>query len=185
MGLRLITAPTDFPVTVDEAKDQCRVDGTDNDTYLGGLIATATDHVESYTGRAIMEQTWELVLDDFCDPIQFPKGPVSAITSVKYLDTDGVEQTISDTNYTLDDVNDPQLLVKASDYSWPTVDDGVNNVAIRFVCGYTIVPPAVKHAILLLISHWFDNRGVAAEKAMTDIPHAVDALLCNHRSYSF
>lgn len=185
MSLRLVTAPTDHPVTLVEAKDHCRVDGSDSDTYLNGLIAAATSYVESYLGKALMEQTWELVLDDFSDAIQFPKGPVTAVTSVKYIDGDSVEQTISSTNYTLDAVSDPQWLVKASDYSWPAVASGVNNVTIRFVCGYETLPEAIKHAVLLLISQWFDNRSAAAEKSLSEMPHAVAALLCNHRAYSF
>jgi hypothetical protein len=61
MSLRLITAPTDKPVTLDEAKAQCRQDtasmGTDEDAILNAYIAAATAYVERYTGRALMTQT--------------------------------------------------------------------------------------------------------------------------------
>jgi uncharacterized phiE125 gp8 family phage protein len=184
MSLRLITAPASYPVTLEEAKLQCRVDSSDEDTLLNGLIAAATDYVELYTGRAIVSQTWELVLDDFSDAMLIPKGPVSSITSVKYIDVDDVEQTISSSNYTLDGVSDPQWLVKASDYTWPEVADGVNNVIIRFVAGYATVPPSIKHAVLLLIGQWFDSRAAATDKAIIAMPHAVEALLTNYRSFA-
>lgn len=185
MSLRLITAPASYPVTLEEAKLQCRVDSSDEDTLLNGLIAAATDYVELYTGRAIVSQTWELVLDDFTDSILLPKGPVSAITSVKYIDTSEVEQTVSSNNYTLDGVSDPQWLVKASDYTWPEVADGVNNVIIRFVAGYATVPPSIKHAILLLIGQWFDNRSaINVGNITSDLSHTVEALLTNYRSFA-
>jgi len=193
MSLRLITAPTDYPVTLDEAKAQTRVDGTADDAALNLYIAAATDYVEQYTGRAIMPQTWELVLDTFSDAIQLSKGPVTVISSVSYYDTDGVIQTVSSSNYAADLASDPQWLVRASDYTWPTVAYGINNVIIRFVAGYATVPPSIKHAILLLISQWFDERSslsamarpAAAGGDIPELPHAVSALLTNYRSFAF
>jgi uncharacterized phiE125 gp8 family phage protein len=98
MSLRLITAPTTYPVTLAQAQAQTRVNLARDDDYLNLLIAAATDYAEQYTGKAIMEQTWELVLDGFSDAIQIPKGPISSVTSVKYFDAANVEQTISNTN---------------------------------------------------------------------------------------
>jgi uncharacterized phiE125 gp8 family phage protein len=185
MSLRLVTAPASYPVTLAEAKAQCRIDSDDEDAMINGLIAAATDYVELYTGRAIVSQTWELLQDDFSDTIMITRGPVTAITFVKYFDVDDVEQTVTSTNYALDAASDPQWLVKASDFTWPAVASGVNNVTIRFVCGYTSLPPSIKHAILLLIGQWFDNRADVSDKAMIAMPNAVEALLTNYRSFSF
>lgn len=177
MGLRLITPPAEYPVTLAETKKHCRVDGSDEDTLLNSYIAAATAHVESYTGRAIMDQTWELVLDDFTGCILFPKGPVQSITSITYYDTDEVLQTLATDQYVLDNVNDPAWVVRPSDVSWPSVAQGVNNVIIRFIAGYSDVPPEIKAAILILVAHLYDNREAGAS------PDAVNALLVNHRSY--
>tara|TARA_R110000782_G_scaffold167129_10_gene259363 strand:+ start:3535 stop:4098 length:564 start_codon:yes stop_codon:yes gene_type:complete len=185
MSLRLITAPATMPVSLAEVKANSRidVDNSDEDTFLSGLIAAATDHVENYTGRALVSQTWELVLDAFSPSILLPKGPVTSIVSVKYFDPDEAEQTVSPANYALDDVADPQWLVRASNYSWPAVADGINNVTIRFICGYATVPPAIKHAILLLVDHWDQNRSATSDKPVSTVPHAVDDLLVNYRSF--
>jgi uncharacterized phiE125 gp8 family phage protein len=177
MSLRLITAPTDFPVSLTEAKKQCRVDGTDEDGALNIYIAAATAHVESITGRAIMAQTWELLLDDFADAILIPKGPVQSVTSVTYYDTDDVLQTLATDQYTLDNVSDPAWVVRPQSVTYPDVADGVNNVIVRFVAGYSTVPAELKAAILVLIASWFDNRSTA------EIPLAVHSLLTNHRSF--
>lgn len=184
MGLRLITAATVYPVTLDQAKARCRVDGNDDDADINSLIAAATDYVEQYTGRALMVQTWELVLDEFADSILIPKGPTTSITSVKYYDENGNLQTISSANYALDAVSNPQWLVRATDYTWPTVAEGVNNVVIRFQCGSAEAPASINHAILLLIGQWFDNRAaVNVGNIATAMPHAVESLLSNYRSF--
>lgn len=183
MSIRLITPPSSYPVTTDEANAQCRIDGSDEDTLITSLIAAATDYVEQYTGRAIMPQTWELVLDDFSDSMMIPKGPATSITSVKYYDTFSELQTVSSTHYTLDAASNPQWLVRASDYAWPDVAEGVNNVIVRFECGSAQPPASIKHAILLLVGQWFDNRAAVSDKAMIAVPHAVEALLTNYRNW--
>lgn len=185
MSIRLITAASSYPVTLDEAKAQCRIDSSDEDALINGLIAAATDYVELYTGRAIATQTWEYVADGFCDVMALTKGPVTSVTSVKYFDIDAVEQTLSATFYTVDFASDPQRVVLNDGFQWPAVDAGVNKVTIRFVAGYTTVPPSIKHAILLLIGQWFDNRADVADKAMFATPNAVTSLLTNYRSFSF
>ncbi|WP_439569057.1 head-tail connector protein [Sphingopyxis sp.] len=188
MSLRLVTPPEDLPVTIEEARTVCRVIGADEDAMLTMLIAAATAHVEQYIGRSIQPQTWELVLDDFDDSILIPRGPVTAIESVKYYDADEQLQTVPDSSYALDAVSDPQWLVRATSASWPTVASGVNNVIIRFAAGYAETAPqraAIRQAILLLIVQWFDNpSAVVVGTIVTSMPNAVDALLCNIRSFS-
>jgi uncharacterized phiE125 gp8 family phage protein len=191
MSLRLITAPTDTPVTLDEAKAQCRVDDTASDALIGTYISAATGYVEQYLGRAIMEQTWELVLDSFADAILIPKGPVQSVTSITYYDTDSVLQTLATDQYVLDNVSDPSWIVRPTDVTYPTVALGVNNVIIRFVAGYTDTPEAIRAAILMLIAQWFDERtsissvrqSVTSTGGIPTLPNTVEALLCNYRSF--
>ena len=58
----LIAGPGEEPVSLAEAKAFARIDGTDEDALVGALIAAARLHVESLTGRALVSQTWRLVL---------------------------------------------------------------------------------------------------------------------------
>ena len=185
MGYRLVTAPGSYPVSTASAKAQCRVDHDDENTLIEGLIAAATDYVELYLGRALVSQTWELVLDDFSDEILIGKGPVSSITSVKYYDPDGVEQTLSSSTYSFDATADPQRITLNPGYSWPSIDEGVAKITIRFVCGYSTVPAPIKQAMLLLIAQWYDNRADATDRPMIAMPNAVAALLTNYRNFSF
>ena len=185
MSLSVITAATAYPVTLAEAKLHCRVDVTVDDSLIDGLIAAATSYVEDYTGRALMAQTLRLSIDGLSDSIKLPRGPVQSITSVKYDDATGTEITLAATYYTADLVNDPQWLVRNTGYVWPTVLDAVNAVRITYVAGYASLPAAIKQAVLLLISAWYDTRSHSSDKPVAEVPHAVTALLANHRAYGF
>ncbi len=185
MPVSVITPPTAFPVTAAEVKTWCRIDGTAQDAEVDGLIAAATSYVEDYTGRALMTQTLKLSLDAFTDSIELSRGPVQSVTSVVYDDPDGVQQTLSADDYTVDLTSDPQWLVRNSDSSWPTIIDAVNAVRITYVAGYSTLPPAIKQAIMFLISQWNDNRTPFSERVPTELPNTVAALLVNHRSFGF
>jgi uncharacterized phiE125 gp8 family phage protein len=181
MSFRLVTPPTDYPVTVAQVMAQTRIDSTAEATLLQDYIADATAAVESHTGRAIMPQTWELLLDDFSDAIMLSKGPVTSVVSVKYYDEDDVLQTVADTDYATDLASDPQWLVRSSEFTWPPVADGVNNVIIRFVAGCEPTLPifrAHRRAILLTVNSWFDDRSAGG------LPQGAMDLLIDHRSHA-
>jgi len=183
MGYRLITAPATNPVSLAEACVFLRREVGEDDDRINALIAAATsflDGANGMLGRCLVSQTWELVLDEFSDAIKLGLGPVTSITSVKYYDTAGDEQTLSADYYTADLTSDPQWIVLNSDYSWPDLMDGVNAVTIRFVAGYAAVPETVKQAILFLTSAMYSNGGAIPD----DTWKTVHALLANTRAFS-
>ena len=186
MPFAIVTPATTYPVTLTEAKAQCRVDGTDEDTFINGLISTAADYVGQYLGRSIMAQTLRLDLDDFGDEMLLPFGPVSLVTSITYYDTAGAVQTLSTTVYQADIVSDPPRILRADGQTWPDVYARANAVSITYVTGYSAVPAAVKHACLLLIGDWYrgrENTSLGTSQP-AEMPHAVTALLCNYRAYA-
>jgi uncharacterized phiE125 gp8 family phage protein len=85
-SLALKTAPAIDPITLTEIKAHCRIDISDDDTYLGTLIKAGTSYIEKLTGIRFVTQTWYYYLDSFpgCDCIELPIGPVSGV-AVKYL----------------------------------------------------------------------------------------------------
>lgn len=181
MGLRLVTAPTTFPVTTAEAKAHCRVEDSSEDGLIEALIAAATDYVEQWTGKALVTQTWRLTLDAFSESIMLPKNPVLSVASITYFDVDGDIQTVSPSDYTVDNASNPAWLVINSDASWPATASGVNMVRVEFIAGYTTIPASIKHAILLLVGQWFDYRASVSEKSMAEMPFAVESLLRPYR----
>lgn len=162
MSVKLITAPTSEPITLVEAKAQARFTSSAEDTLFTDLISQAREFCESNTGLSLMPQTWELSLDGFKDEMRLQHPPVTSITSIKYTDTDGVEQTLASTEYVLDAASDMKArVVLAVDKTWPDVYTGVNNVRIRYVAGYAnaaAVPKQLKRWMLIHINDWFKTR---------------------------
>jgi hypothetical protein len=64
--LERIADPDDEPVVLSELKQQLRTysSNTDEDGYITNLGIAAREWAESYTGRALMTQTWRLTIDN-------------------------------------------------------------------------------------------------------------------------
>lgn len=110
-----------------------------------------------------MPQTWELALDAFPSAFEITRTPASSITSLKYFDTDGVQQTLNSSLYVLDNANDfgNAYVVPAYGTDWPTARDQINAVALRYVAGYAnaaAVPESIKAWIKLQVGAMYENR---------------------------
>lgn len=189
MSLKLITGPAVLAVALADAKLQLRETGTDQDTLITRLIKGATARAEHETGRALLEQTWELVLDAFpLAEIELARPPVMGITSVTYLDAAGALQTLLSTAYTLDADLLPGWLFPAVGTSWPATQDVANAVRVRFKCGYgtadTAVPDGFKDWIMVQLTTLFDNRDLLALAKADADPGCYGArLLDPYRTY--
>ena len=99
----VITAPTTEPITLAEAKLHLRVNNTLEDSLITALITAARQWVENYSMRPLMTQTLQANYDTIIDKeIRLNKFPIQSITSVKYIDLNGTEQTIDSSTYTTD-----------------------------------------------------------------------------------
>ncbi len=182
-GLTLVTAPSGEPVEVAEVKAHARVEITDDDTYLGGLITAARQWVERATGRALVTQTWRLSLCEFPRwEIRLPKSPLASVSSITYVDAAGTTQTLSSAAYEVDTGVEPGLVQPVFDEVWPYSREQANSVRITFVAGYgspVAVPEPIKLAIRYLVSHWYENREpvLGSGAVPKEIPFTVEALL--------
>lgn len=157
MKFKVITPVTVEPVSLEEARLQCKVDSDDtsHDATLTSLITAARGFAEHYTGRALAAVTLEAALDEFpCDDwIDLPMPPVSSVDSIKYTDTAGAEQTMTAGDYALSAYGTSRRVNLAYGATWPSTRDEANAVRIQFVTGYASadLPKAVKAAMLLHI----------------------------------
>jgi uncharacterized phiE125 gp8 family phage protein len=102
------------------------------------------------------------------------------VTSITYTDENGVSQTWAASLYLVDPAGG--RIQPAYGQVYPSTRAGIlNAVAVRFVAGYgaaaTAVPENLRHAMKLLIGHWFLHRESVTPETMTELPHAVEALL--------
>ena len=180
MTLRQATAPATEPVSSSEAKAHLRVTGSGDDTYIGALIVAARQLAEQKLGRALITQTWDLVLDEWpCDgAVQIPMGGVTAVSSVKVHDGTSL-QTVSSSLYQVALTGVLARVVPVWGTRWPTPAVRLEAIEVRFVAGYadaTAVPAAIKQWMLLQIGHLYEHREAAGDFQVYATPF-VDGLL--------
>lgn len=184
MGLSLLVPPTEYPVTLAEAKTQCRVLHDAEDGLIQTYIVAATSYVERQLSMSLMSRTYALTLDAFTDTIELPRGPVTSVTSVGYVDQDGLPTTVDSDLYTVDLSSSPQWVVLNSGSPWPTPMSGINMVTVTYVAGADEMPQSmsdIKAAILMMVAHFYANREAASVNEVKEVPLAVDALLMGWR----
>ena len=192
MHITLVTPPATEPITLDEAKEHLRVDVTDEDDYIEGLIRAARQYAETtFTHRAFIEQELRLTLNRW--PVdrylELPRPPLISVTSITYTDEDGTADTLTaGTDYLVDTA--ANRLVLRNGVYWPTVtlqESGA--ISIVYLAGYgdraSDVPEEIRHALKILVGHWYENREpVVIGSIVGNIPMSAEALLWPHRAFN-
>ncbi len=202
MRLTLVTAPTDDPLTLEEVKVHLRVTHGDEDVLIATLSQAAAHTVEQRIERQLLTATWKLELDCFpaWEPywdarwggwgrpgiIEVPRPPLQSVTSIKYLDTAGVEQTWPGTDYVVQQPSGPYAsagrIMPAVGKAYPDTAPLPGAVRIEFVAGYgateVAVPVGLKQAMLMYVGNWYEHReaSVVGQTSNT-IESGVEALL--------
>ncbi|RZJ01819.1 MAG: phage gp6-like head-tail connector protein [Brevundimonas sp.] len=159
----VVVTPPEPDIDLDLVKAHLRVDHADDDVLIQAFIDAACGHIDGpagWLGRSIWAQTLELRQDGLCGRVRLPYGPVTAITTVKTVDTNGVEQTMSSSDYLLTNGGD---LVLAHGASWPSVRGDTEGVRIRYAAGFAALPGAILSAVLLMVGDLYSNRETVGE----------------------
>jgi uncharacterized phiE125 gp8 family phage protein len=160
----LTTAPVLEPLTVEEAKAQIRSVQDQEDGVIDGYITAARQAAEDHLGRGLLTQSWTLALSEFVDSIPLPMAaPLASITSVKYYDTNGTQQTLSSTVYAADTRSRPGRVVLAAGQSWPAVQSlrKANRIEIEYIVGYAsadLIPGSIRQGIRMYVGLMDVNR---------------------------
>jgi hypothetical protein len=151
----LIAGPGEEPVSLAEAKLFARVDGNDEDSLVGALVAAARLHVESLTGRALVTQTWRLVLACVTGLV-VPLPVVPALALVEAPDGAVLQ-------------GDSVLLAEPVS----------GELTLDYTAGYggaADVPADLKQAVLTLVAYWYEHRD-----SVTTAPVGFERLVASYR----
>lgn len=165
---KLKTAPITEPVSLAEMRAHLgitQVSDTSRDSIISGRIVSARQWAENFTRTAFITQTWIGYASDFPSNPLFNhrialKSPLLSVTSVKYLDTNGVQQTLNASLYLVDLVS--SCIMPGYGLTWPSVQVQNNSVEIEYICGYG---PAVAVPTVTVASGAFTT---AASTTATD-----------------
>ena len=190
MSLRLITPSTALPVSLATAKQQMNLEHSEHDELITLMIRAAAANAEQQLNRALMSQTWQLLIDAFpAAEIRLARPRVQAITSIVYVNTAGADVTLNPSLYTLDADLLPGWVLPALGTTWPATREQANAVRVTFVSGYgndaASVPPEVTQWLLQQVAAMYRNREAFAQGlTVAELPgRFVDGLLDAQRLY--
>lgn len=198
-ALKVKTDPTEEPVTLEEAKLFLRVDHTDEDDLISSIITAARVWAEEYTQRAFVTQTLTLLLDKFpgghmflpelavfnvnSSVIYLPRSPVASVDEIRYIDTEGTQQTVS--NFRADTDSEPGRIIAEFGDVWPPTRPVTNAVEVDFTAGYgaaSAVPDGIKAAIKIMVENWYSIRQpVVIGTTAQSIPYSAESLLGSYK----
>jgi uncharacterized phiE125 gp8 family phage protein len=193
----VVTAATEEPLSLDEAKAQLRRDDdfVADDVLIASLVQAAREQVERDTGRALITQTLDLYFDEppYGCELRVPRPKLQSVTSVKTYDVDHTETTLSTAAYYVDIASEPGRILLNNGYQWHSAPSrDANALIVRAVCGYgsrSAVPEQLKRAMALLISTLYEHREkvVISQFAgqFIDLPYGYEELIANYQIAAF
>lgn len=150
-----VSAQTVMPFELQELKDYLKISNNEYDLQLQRSLRSALRSVQKETGRAITTWSLRLHLDGFPSVISLPyphlQGKTSAgISSITYVDTNGVTQTLSSSIYEVWATEQLTRVSVAYGESWPSTRTKFGAVRVNYTAGYADaddVPEDFKTAI--------------------------------------
>lgn len=193
------TPPAVEPVTVAEAKAHCRVDASDDDAYIGSLITAAREWVEAYLDRTLVHTQWVMRFDKFppsgIEPVELPRPPMvvsgtATAVSITFTTEPGTTSTYSAAEYRVDRHATPGTVLPIYGTTWTPHRQDDNAISVTWWAGYgpsgSSVPAAIRHAILMLVGHWYESRSsVLTGSISKEIEFGLKSLLDSQRWGSY
>lgn len=202
MNPTLITPPAIEPLTLAEAKEHLKIDHGDEDTYISGLIAASRTYAERYTKLALIEQTWQWMLDrwpggsvsdleTYLVPgttrarkfVEVPFGRIISVTSITTFDEDDTPTIWDAANYYV--ATSQNRIYRRIGQTWPVVARSAEGIEIIYKAGYGVaasdVPDPIKQGLKQLIAHLYANREGVSETPKTPIPLTITQQFDSYR----
>ena len=184
MTAYLLAGPAAEPLTLAEAKAFLRLDDEAAAALVETLITTARLHVEGTSGRALLAQSWRLVLDGWPagGSITLPVSPLITLTGVTAYDAEEAPHELALAQFG----SEPSRLLLPDHIAGTPVLRPRQGIEIDYVAGYGVdaagVPADLRQALLTLIAYWFEHRdSVSAAGVGAAVPAAFDRLLAPYR----
>lgn len=158
-------------LTLTQVKANLRVRHSEHDTLLTDHMARAKATIERYSRTKVPVDEVVETFTEFGDYIQLGWGPVTALTSLAYVDTEGDDQTVTDPY-----LRDGRIYAPAD--GWPSIGD-YSVITATYEAGHadgTEEQYQIEAAQLLLIEYWYNPPEKVDLDPVTKLPLAVVAL---------
>jgi uncharacterized phiE125 gp8 family phage protein len=186
MTAYLLAGPAQEPVSLADAKAFLRLDDSAEDALVTTLITAARLHVEGTTARAMIAQSWRLVRDAWPldREVRLPVGPLLTLSAMTAFDEEGEPTELELAQFEIEAAT-PRLLLPPEIEGMPQLRER-QGIEIDYVAGYGAdagdVPADLKHALLVLVAYWFENRdAVIVAGSGGVLPQGFDRLVAPYR----
>jgi uncharacterized phiE125 gp8 family phage protein len=181
----LLIPPAIEPLTLAEAKAHLRVEHSDEDGLISALIKAARSHVEAATRRALITQRWRLVRDcwPFDGQLTLAPAPLKQLVAARIYNSDGTTQALDLAAFIVDKVGAVLTLTPGAVVAPGRIAAGIEiDVDAGYGDAAADVPEPLRQAMRLLLTHWYENRGIVAASGETAARSAgVSALIAPYR----
>ena len=156
------------------------------DSILEAYLRAAISAIEARTGKAIFLRgfAWTLYGWHRSDSQGLPLAPVQSVDSIRIQNAQGLDQLIDHAVYGLEkDLHFPKIVTRSG--SLPYIGSGSAEVTIQagFAPDWSGLPTDLQQAVLILASHYYENR--QASGSLGDpIPAHVLGLLAPYQKVS-
>jgi uncharacterized phiE125 gp8 family phage protein len=196
MKIERTTTPS-LPITKSDLRTFAALHTPDFDGELESLQYSAVQDIQGLSHCKIGSAEYTVYAENFSD-LELPLSlfPITRIASVTYLDVDGVEQTLTASEYVYDVTDYPQRLLFTGD-SLPSLADSttapINRVRINLVAGYgdtgsgvplefMALPTNLAHAVKQLTLHRFLSKEPTGAASMaSEIPYGIKSIVNRQR----
>jgi len=141
-------------ISLSDAKEWLRVDYDTDDSLITRLIDRVVRHTEATYNFHLIEKTVVAEWEYFARTVNLPETPATSITSIKTVDNNGTETTLTNNqDYYL--TGDTLVFDKIYDYESP-----YTRVRLKatYTAGYTTIPSDIKLGLENAIASKYEDR---------------------------
>ena len=155
----LVTAPAELPVTLAEAKAECRVWHGDEDAMIERYVRAATAHLDGWSGilgRCLMTQRWRATFDAWAPCLRLPFTNLDNVAVVH-----GEGDADVSVSFVLREDSIGPWLDPVAGFGYPALA-GRGAIRVEFDAGFggaADVPATLKTAILMHVRQMYDADG--------------------------
>jgi len=176
------TVAAALPVTLAMAKLHLRIDHNLDDAYITALIEAARMQAEElYLWQSTTARTYRCTTDGVATVLELPMGPVTAVTTVSWLDAAGTATALQATDWRLAWALSGRLEINDG-----VIPDDAVGLRIDYTAGPAMAPAFVQPAVLLMVGHWYEHREaieVRPGAGALEVPMGVRSLLLGRRAF--
>lgn len=209
--IRKVSTAKGFPVTLEEIKEDLRVDSGDEDATIMRMARAAAAFLEIRTACSVLAGRYEAHFADWClaGPWEFNRWPLREVTEIAWLDgrstTTPTWRALDLTQFFIDVRSRSFLVMPHRTFSAPAPWAPFNGIRVRFIAGWDVdlvsgetgdqvsesedldaplpMDDGMRTLLMLMIGHYYENRELFVSGKISDVDQGASSLLLGYRQF--